>query len=392
MRKITDRLYSWASELEDVTLEQAEVLSRLPIVEGHVALMPDAHLGIGSTVGSVIPTKGAVIPAAVGVDIGCGMIAARTDRTADHLPDSLDPFVQAMEDVVPAGLGRWHAHASEEARAWWAARRGTTGTELTPKQEQRLMVQLGTMGGGNHFFEVALDEAGRAWILMHSGSRGVGNQLANVHMEVAKATCDFDFAGLRGRKGDADLAWLREGTPEFERYIRDMLFAQAYAAKNRSMMMDAALRWFFGWLGAGAESARINCHHNFTQREEHDGVEVWVTRKGAIRAGTEDLGLIPGAMGGKSYVIRGRGEPASYGSCAHGAGRRLSRRRARETLSVESLVSAMEGRAWQRTFGDRLLDEHPDAYKPIDVVMADQADLVEVVHELRAIANYKGTS
>jgi tRNA-splicing ligase RtcB len=387
--RVADRLYSWASILDPATEAQAEALSRLPVIEGHVALMPDAHLGKGSTVGSVIPTRGAVIPAAIGVDIGCGMIAARTDLRAGDLPDSLDPFVAAMERVVPAGLGRWHAEPRDEALRWYAANRNP---RLTAEQERRAVVQLGTMGSGNHFFEVALDEDRAVWILMHSGSRGVGNQLATHHMGVARSACDFDFLALRGSREDRDLAWLSQGTKEFDEYIGDMLWAQGYAMENRRLMMDAALAWLFEWLGTGRERQRINCHHNFTQREVHDGVEVWVTRKGAIRAGPNDLGLIPGAMGARSFVVRGRGEPLSYESCAHGAGRRLSRSAARKALSIDSLHRAMAGRSWQSRFATALLDEHPDAYKPIDVVMADQADLVEVLHELHGIATYKGTS
>ncbi len=389
MERLSDRLYSWASILDPQTREQAEALSRLPIIAGHVALMPDAHLGKGSTVGSVIPTRGAVIPAAIGVDIGCGMIAARTTLAAEDLPDSLDPYILALEQVVPAGLGRWHAEAKDGALAWL---RANPNPRLTDDQRKRAGVQLGTMGGGNHFFEVALDQRDRAWVLMHSGSRGVGNQLATRHMAVAKSVCDFDFLSLRGSKEDRDLAWLEEGTPEFEAYIADMLWAQAYAAKNRSLMMDAALDAFFEQVGAGRGEERINSHHNFTQLEEHDGIRVWVTRKGAVRAGRDDHGLIPGAMGGRSFVVRGLGNPEAYESCAHGAGRRLSRTAARTTLSIDSLLEAMAGRAWQSAEAAELIDEHPEAYKPIDTVMADQADLVEIVHTLHAIANYKGTS
>jgi tRNA-splicing ligase RtcB len=389
MERLTDRLYSWASILDPQTREQADALSRLPIIAGHVALMPDAHLGKGSTVGSVIPTSGAVIPAAVGVDIGCGMIASRTTLGASDLPDSLDPFIDELERVVPAGLGRWHGAPKPDALAWL---RDHPNPRLTLDQMKRAGIQLGTMGSGNHFFEVALDQQDRAWILMHSGSRGVGNQLATYHMGVARSVCDFDFLSLRGSKDDRDLAWLEEGTPEFDAYIGDMLWAQAYAAQNRSMMMDAALAAFIGHAGGGAEAERVNTYHNFTQLEVHDGMRVWVTRKGAVRAGTEDLGLIPGAMGGRSYVVRGRGNRDAYESCAHGAGRRLSRTAARKTLSIESLRAAMAGRAWQAMSAANLVDEHPEAYKPIDVVMADQADLVEVLHELHGIANYKGTS
>jgi RNA-splicing ligase RtcB len=387
MRKLNERLYSWASVLEEATRQQSEMLSRLPILAGHVALMPDAHLGIGSTVGSVIPTEGAIIPAAIGVDIGCGMIASRTSLNASDLPDTLDPFVAALHAVVPAGLGKWHAEPSDEALAWYA-RIPKPATELTSQQERKLLAQLGTLGSGNHFFEVCLDQHAAVWIIMHSGSRGIGNQLANLHMKVAERLCAEAGTELEHR----DLSYLQEKTPEFDRYIADMRWAQAYARENRRQMVDAALGAFFGHVGTGEEQERINCHHNFTEREVHQGREVWITRKGAIRAGPGDLGLIPGAMGGRSYVVRGRGNPISYQSCAHGAGRRMSRGQARKTLSVESLAKLMEGSSWQPEFAERLLDEHPESYKDIDQVMSDQADLVEVLYELRAIANYKGTN
>ena len=238
------------------------------------------------------------------------------------LPDSLDPFIAALGRVVPAGLGRWHAEPKSAALAWYAEH---PNPRLSSEQERRAVVQLGTMGSGNHFFEVALDGSDRVWILMHSGSRGVGNQLAVHHMAVAKSVCDFDFLALRGSKEDQDLAWLAEGTTEFDTYMADMRWAQAYASANRSTMMDAALGALFELLGRGAEVERINSHHNFTQLEEHEGHRVWVTRKGAVRAGVGDVGLIPGSMGGRSFVVRGRGNPLSYESCAHGAGRRLSR-------------------------------------------------------------------
>jgi tRNA-splicing ligase RtcB len=383
--KVNDRLYSWASLIEDVTLRQAEVTSRLPILAGHVALMPDAHLGMGATIGSVIPTREAIIPSAVGVDIGCGMIAARLDLTASQLPDDLDGVLSAIERAVPAGLGHWHAEASDEARAWY---RKHPNPELTDKQVKRALEQFGTLGSGNHFFEMALDEKGRVWLVMHSGSRGVGNQLAMKHIKVAKAFTDAE--GLRPE--DPELAWLQEGTPQFDAYVRDMLWSQDYAMANRSRMMAEALTAILQTLGMGAEVERLNCHHNFAAREEHDGRQVWVTRKGAIRAEQGDLGVIPGSMGGKSYIVRGRGEPLSWRSCSHGAGRTLSRRAARKRFGAADLTTAMEGRTWQLAQAEALLDEIPAAYKDIDVVMNDQRDLVEVLHELRGIVNYKGTS
>jgi tRNA-splicing ligase RtcB len=383
--KVNDRLYSWASLIEDVTLRQAEVTARLPILAGHVALMPDAHLGMGATIGSVIPTREAIIPSAVGVDIGCGMIAARLDLTASQLPDDLGGVLSAIERVVPAGLGHWHAQASDEARAWY---RKHPNPELTDKQVRRALEQFGTLGSGNHFFEMARDEKDRVWLVMHSGSRGVGNQLAMKHIKVAKAFTDAE--GLRPE--DPELAWLQEGTPQFDAYVRDMLWSQDYATANRSRMMAEALTAILQTLGMGAEVERLNCHHNFAAREEHDGRQVWVTRKGAIRAEQGDLGVIPGSMGGKSYIVRGRGEPLSWRSCSHGAGRTLSRRAARKRFGAADLTTAMEGRTWQLAQAEALLDEIPAAYKDIDVVMNDQRDLVEVLHELRGIVNYKGTS
>lgn len=383
--KVNDRLYSWASLIEDVTLRQAEVTSRLPIVAGHVALMPDAHLGMGATIGSVIPTSEAIIPSAVGVDIGCGMIAARLDLTASQLPEDLGGVLSAIERAVPAGLGEWHAEAPDEARAWYAAH---PNDALTDQQVKRALEQFGTLGSGNHFFEMALDEQDRVWLVMHSGSRGVGNQLAMTHIKVAKA-----FAGAEDiAPEDPELAWLQEGTPQFEAYVRDMLWSQDYAMANRSRMMAQVLSAIFGTLGTGTELERVNCHHNFAAREEHGGRRVWVTRKGAIRAERGDLGVIPGAMGGKSYIVRGRGEPLSWRSCSHGAGRVLSRRAARKRFGAADLATAMHGRTWQEKQARALLDEIPAAYKDIDIVMNDQRDLVEVLHQLRGIVNYKGTS
>jgi tRNA-splicing ligase RtcB len=385
MERLSDRLVSWASELEPDTLEQAKTLSRLPIISGHVALMPDAHLGIGSTVGSVIPTQGAIIPAAIGVDIGCGMIASCSSLRADQLPDSLAPFVDRLPDVIPAGLGRWHREPTRGGR-WWMAEHANP--RLTDKQTKTAAVQLGTLGSGNHFFEVCLDQKDAVWIILHSGSRGVGNQIASAHMKTARRLCEDAGIPLE----HPDLAYLQEKTPAFDAYIADMRWAQDYANQNRRLMVDAALRAFFDFVGTGEETLRVNCHHNFTQLEEHEGRRVWITRKGAIKADVDDLGLIPGAMGGKSYVVRGRGNPLSYKSCAHGAGRRMSRRQARKRFTLEDFAERMAGRVWQEASAAELLDEHPLSYKDIDRVMKDQADLVEVLYELRGIANYKGTS
>jgi tRNA-splicing ligase RtcB len=254
---------------------------------------------------------------------------------------------------------------------------------------EQAMAQLGTLGSGNHFVELAFDEKGLVWILLHSGSRGGGNKLATIHTRLAK-----ELAKRRGLAlEDYELSWFEGGTQEFDDYLRDLRWSQRYALENRRLMLGATHDLLVEVLGRRADGGlTVNCHHNYTELEEHQGRRVWITRKGAIRAGVDDYGLIPGAMGQASYVVRGLGNPDSYESCAHGAGRVMSRRRARSTLSVEDFDPVMGDTSWQRQFAEQLLDEHPSAYKPIDVVMSDQADLVEVEHELHAIANYKGTS
>jgi tRNA-splicing ligase RtcB (3'-phosphate/5'-hydroxy nucleic acid ligase) len=381
--RIAPNVLSWASELDDLTREQAAKTARLPVLAGHLAMMPDAHLGKGATIGSVIPTESAVIPSAVGVDIGCGMAARRLDLTQDGLPDTLEPWVTEMEATVPAGLGRWHGEPSDAALGWFA----DNPPPPTLDDPTKAAAQLGTLGSGNHFIELATDQDSRIWILLHSGSRGGGNKLASLHTKTARKLHE----GLGTRLEDPELAWLQEGTPEFDAYIRDLRWSQAFARENRRLMLASTHRALETVLGHEvATTEEVNCHHNFTEREEHGGRRVWVTRKGAIRARVGDRGLIPGAMGQRSYVIRGLGNPDAYESCAHGAGRRLSRRQARKQLTIESFGEAMGVAAWQHANAQALLDEHPEAYKPIDVVMRDQADLVEIEHELHGIANYKG--
>jgi tRNA-splicing ligase RtcB len=331
----------------------------------------------------VIPTESAVIPSAVGVDIGCGMAARRIDLTENDLPDDLEGWISTMAATVPAGLGHWHGEPSDAALEWFAS----NPPPPTLDQPARAAAQLGTLGSGNHFIELAADEDARIWILLHSGSRGGGNKLATMHTKIARKFHD----GLGTQLEDPELAWLQEGTPEFDTYIRDLRWSQAYARENRRLMLASTHRALEAVLGREVATAdEVNCHHNFTERELHAGRDVWVTRKGAIRARVGDRGLIPGAMGQRSYVIRGLGNAAAYESCAHGAGRRMSRRQARKQLSVESFGEAMGAAAWQHASARALLDEHPSAYKPIDVVMRDQADLVEIEHELHGIANYKG--
>ncbi len=382
--RINPRLISWASDIDDGTIRQAEKAARLPIVQGHVALMPDAHLGLGATVGSVIPTRDAVIPSAVGVDIGCGMIAAELDVHDHQLPDTIEPLLGRIERAIPAGVGRGHDRVGNRAGAWLAANK--PATKLAAKQETTAATQFGTLGSGNHFFEVCLDERGRVWVVLHSGSRGIGNQLAQMHIAAAKALA----RQLQLKLEDQDLAYLTAGTPEFEAYIGDMLWAQDYARANRDQMMDRALVEITTFLGFGRETRRVNCHHNFTQRETHGGQELWITRKGAIKAGPGDLGVIPGSMGTRSYIVRGRGNPVSWESCSHGAGRRHSRTQARKLFTTDDLARQMDGKVWLAGRAEALLDEIPSAYKDIDQVMADQTDLVDVLHTLHQILNYKG--
>jgi tRNA-splicing ligase RtcB len=390
---INPRLISWASDIDPEAIRQAEKTARLPIIEGHVALMPDAHVGIGATVGSVIPTKGAVIPSAVGVDIGCGMIAAELDLTESQLPDNLEPLLSRIERAVPAGVGQGHSgkrgaaaeSAGRAADAWLAKHR--PATQLSADQASRAASQFGSLGSGNHFFELCLDERSRVWVVLHSGSRGIGNQLAQAHIAKAKRLAKEAMLSLE----DLDLAWFVQGTREFDTYVTDMLWAQDYARANRDQMMDGAMRELFEFFGFGRETRRINAHHNFSQLEVHGGRELWITRKGAIQAGEGDLGVIPGSMGTRSYIVRGKGSAASWRSCSHGAGRRYSRTKARKLYTAADLTEQMKGKTWLKSRARALVDEIPMAYKDIDQVMADQSDLVEVLHTLHQVLNYKGT-
>src|SRR3954465_6148823 len=368
-KTINDKLISWASDVEEAPARPAEKTAPLPIVDGHVALMPDAHVGIGATVGSVIPTSGAVIPAAVGVDIGCGMIAVETDLAADKLPDDLDRFQPMVAKALPAGLGKWHAQATRAAEDWFTANPPPRDLGELGK---RALDQFGTLGSGNHFFEVCLDERDVTWVVLHSGSRGVGNKLATQHIERARTLAKQLALGLE----DRDLAYFTQDQPEFQAYMADLLWAQAYALGNREEMMDAALRAFFHYVGAGEERRGLNCHHNFPALETHEGRELWVTRKGAIRADVTDHGVIPGSMGTRSYIVRGKGNTASYKSCSHGAGRRLSRSQARKRFTVDDMAAQMaDTRSWQRDSAADLIDEIPAAYKDVEQVMADPHDL-----------------
>ena len=386
MEKINGRLLNWASILEDTTREQAERTAAMPFIYPHLALMPDAHLGMGATVGSVIPTDGAIIPAAVGVDIGCGMIAVRTQFVADDLAGrDLSVLHGQISRSVPLSAGNRNQKIRASAEPRIAELRDLPGAGQADGAAAHWPQQLGSLGAGNHFIEVSLDEVDRVWLFLHSGSRGVGNKLAQKHIKVAQEQCRRRHIQLP----DRDLAYLVEGEPEFDAYIEALRWAQHFALLNRAEMMDRVADQVGRFLGTDVERAEtVNCHHNYTERETHFGREVWLSRKGAISAREGQLGLIPGSMGTASYVVVGKGNVPSLMSSPHGAGRNHSRTAARRLFSRADLDKRMAGIAWGHS--DAFLDEHPDAYKDIDVVMADAADLVEVRHTLRQIVNVKG--
>jgi tRNA-splicing ligase RtcB (3'-phosphate/5'-hydroxy nucleic acid ligase) len=390
MKKITPRLFSWASILEDNTEAQARTASTMPFIYPHLALMPDAHLGLGATVGSVIPTLRAVMPAAVGVDIGCGMIAVRTQFTRtdlDAASGSLRELREQIERAIPLSAGAKNnkivATAAPRIAELEAMAEKAGFDPASYVGDWRL--QLGTLGSGNHFIEVSLDETDAVWLFLHSGSRGVGNKIAMKHIKVAQAQMEKWWIELP----DRDLAYLVEGSPEFTRYIAELKWAQHFALLNREEMMDRVVRQVTEWHGTPVEELeRINCHHNFTQKETHFGKEVWLSRKGAISAKAGEAGLIPGSMGTASYVVEGLGNPVALESSPHGAGRVYSRSAARKTFTHEQLREAMTGIEYRDT--DAFLDEIPGAYKDIDRVMEDAADLVRIRHTLRQIVNVKG--
>jgi len=389
---------SWLPEDDEGTLAQAQRAASLPFVSKPLALMPDAHVGMGATIGSVIATDGAIVPAAVGVDIGCGMAAARTNLSASDLPDSLGPLHSAIRHAVPAGVpagvrrrgARRVGSHSDPAKSDALDRlmRPGSAPDLALEQSVRVAKQFGTLGSGNHFVEVCLDEHDRVWVVLHSGSRGIGNQLARHHISIAKGA----LSDYLGDVPDPDLAHFVEDTPTFDAYVHAMLWAQDYALANRREMLKAVLATLAHVLGRAVPvDQEVNCHHNYCEREHHRGRDLWITRKGAIRARTGDLGIIPGSMGTSSYIVRGKGNAESLNSASHGAGRRMSRTKARKAFDVDDLRETMGDRTWNDRQAESLLDEHPQAYKDIEEVMAAQADLVDVVHRLRQILNYKGT-
>jgi tRNA-splicing ligase RtcB len=378
---------------EEAAQRQLMNIARLPFVHSHVAAMPDVHLGIGATVGSVIPTVGAIIPAAVGVDIGCGMLAQRTSLSAKHLPDNLKALRNEIEAAVPHGggkggrVGAWDEIPDAVGRAW----RGLSNryARITHAHDvvahRRTVQQLGTLGGGNHFIEVCLDEEHRLWVMLHSGSRGPGNRIGTHFIHLARR----EMERHQQRLPDRNLAYLTEGSELFDDYVDAVAWAQDYARVNRELMLAAVLAALRAHLPRfQLEDTAIDCHHNYVARERHFGADVLLTRKGAVRARLGDLGIIPGSMGARSFIVRGKGNPDSFDSCSHGAGRRMSRGEARRRFSLEDHRRTTRGVECRK---DRaVLDETPQAYKPIDAVMKAQRDLVEVVHELRQVVCVKG--
>jgi tRNA-splicing ligase RtcB len=388
MERITDKLVSWASILEPGTRRQACDTATMPFISPHLALMPDAHLGLGATVGSVIPTEAAIMPAAVGVDIGCGMQAVRTQFGASDIASlgkSLTALHTAISNAVPLSAGAANQTISRSARRRIETLEQLAGIDQAERALPRWRNQLGTLGSGNHFIEVNLDADDRVWLFLHSGSRGVGNRLATFHIGVAKRVCSEDRVRLPNR----DLAYLNEGTTEFDAYVEALRWAQTFAALNRDEMMDRVIECLSEYMGEHvAVTERVACHHNYTEQETHFGRTVWLSRKGAISARDGQLGLIPGSMGDLSYVVVGKGNPDALCSAPHGAGRNHSRTAARKLFTREDLNARMAGIAWGES--DAFLDEHPQAYKPIDQVMRDAEPLVTIVHALRQIVNVKG--
>ncbi|ATE70445.1 RtcB family protein [Lysobacter capsici] len=373
---------------------QLRNIAALPHVGPWVAVMPDVHLGKGATVGSVVPTRGAIIPAAVGVDLGCGMAAVRTTLRAEQLPDSLAALRSAIERVVPVGNGRGGEHRKRPDRIdTRLAQSGLAGQlDRIHDKHRKLRTdkfdkQMGTLGGGNHFIEVCLDEAGFVWVMLHSGSRGTGNLIGSYFIELARRELEKRVLGFH--VPDRDLAFFLEGEPLFDDYVEAVSWAQDYARHNREAMMERVLHAMRAQLPKfQLEKTAVNCHHNYVQREEHFGESLWVTRKGAVSARAGELGIIPGSMGARSYIVRGKGNADSFHSCSHGAGRVLSRTQARQQITLKQHREATAHVECRKDAA--VIDESPAAYKPIEAVMAAQADLVEVVHTLRQVVCIKG--
>jgi tRNA-splicing ligase RtcB len=392
------RLWTGDMDVEMESIEQIRNVTRLPILAGHVAVMPDVHLGKGATVGTVIPTRAAIIPAAVGVDIGCGMLAVKTDLVASDLPANLNRIRSQIERDVPVGFD-FHKDALAPSGSRAALALENRMKKLLarfPKlrildamgrfDEARMWRQLGSLGGGNHFVEICLDSDNGVWILLHSGSRNVGKTIGESAMTMAKKVAERIDRNLPHR----DLAWLDEGTREFDAYVEGLGWAQEYAALNRDLMLDLVHKALEKGLGREVKLVGevTNCHHNYARVEQHFGENIWVTRKGAVSARAGEMGIIPGSMGARSFLVRGKGNADSYCSCSHGAGRRMSRTQARKTFTRDHLTEQTLGVECRKD--DGVIDEIPSAYKDIDAVMAAQSDLVEVVTTLKQVLCVKG--
>lgn len=392
------KMWTKGVPVDDGSMQQLLNTASMPFIHKWLAVMPDVHYGKGSTIGSVIPTIGAIIPAAVGVDIGCGMMAVMTSLVASDLPDDLGPLRSAIERVVPHGRtvgkgssrdkGAWHDLPQATEEAWKTLDAGFAAiVDKHPKlAKANTAVHLGTLGTGNHFLEVCLDQADRVWLMLHSGSRGVGNQIGSYFIEKAKEDMRRWYINVP----DADLAYFPEGTEHFDDYVEAVDWAQRYAMTNRQVMMqhaiDALRKVIVKPFDAHLEA--VNCHHNYVAREHHFGKNVFITRKGAVHAGEGVMGIIPGSMGAKSFIVRGRGNQESFCSCSHGAGRVMSRAEAKRRFTVADHVADTVGIECRKD--EDVIDETPKAYKDIDAVMAAQADLVEIVHTLRQVVCVKG--
>ncbi len=387
IKKVIDGAHApikiWTDVIEDGVAEQLTNVARLPFVFKHVAVMPDVHVGVGATIGSVVATRGAVVPSAVGVDIGCGMIAARLEDVKPEELGNLIHLRHSIERSIPVGFES-NTRITKEVEDWngW----GEFSSLSLPNSQQKAQSQLGSLGGGNHFIEVCLDTENRVWVVLHSGSRGIGNKLAQGHIEKAKGIMKAMFIDLP----DPDLAYFAQGTPEFKAYIKDLLWAQSYALENREEMMRRVVKDIKHHLKRETLTVaeKVNCHHNFAEFENHFDSNVLVTRKGAIRARVGDMGIIPGSMGTKSYIVRGLGNADSFNSCSHGAGRKMSRGKARKTFTAEDLKAQTEGVECRKDAA--VIDEIPGAYKNIEEVMANQSDLVEIVAEIKQVLCVKG--
>jgi len=387
MKEVNSKFKNWASIIDDVTMAQAVTASTMPFIWPHLALMPDAHLGKGATVGSVVPTDGAIMPACVGVDIGCGMMAIKTSKKVSDLEGvDLKGLRESIASQIPLSAGQQNNRIKEDAE--WEIKvlineAGWAGFDPY-SYAKNWDYQIGTLGSGNHFIEITKDEEDFIWLFLHSGSRGVGNKIATHYIKIAQKFCADNFIQLP----DQDLAYLVEGSLYFDNYISEMTWAQEWAYANRRVMMSRVSSAFTHWVGEFESLQEINCHHNFTQKENHWGKNLWITRKGAISAAKDQWGLIPGSMGTASYVVQGLGNPQSFNSAPHGAGRQHARNQAKKLFDMDSLEKQMVGIEWSHS--NAFLDEHPDAYKPIDVVMEDAKDLVVIRHTLNQLVNVKG--